>query len=120
LILAKNSLENHPLVPLFTQIKRLLGKATIEKPSKRGRPSVFSDLQILQCVVYQVFYQIIGFRELEWRLQLDPIARGLMGLTNVPDHSTIARRIGRLEETMYYRLFQAILSFLQPDTRICS
>lgn len=119
MILAKNILEKHPLIPLFTQLERLLGEAKIEQRTGRGRRPVFSHLQILKCVVYQVFYRIIGFRELEWRLRLDPIACSFIGLSTVPDHSTLSRRINQLEETLYYHLFQAILSCLLPDTRLC-
>jgi hypothetical protein len=119
LILAENIFEKHPLTPLFTQLERLLGEAKIEKPVGRGRRPVFSHLQILKCVVYQVFYKVTGFRELEWRLSLDPIACRIIGLATVPDHSPLSRRMGQLEETLYSRLFFAILSFLLPDTRLC-
>jgi hypothetical protein len=70
-------------------------------------------------VVYQVFYKVTGFRELEWRLSLVPIACRIIGLATVPDHGTLSRRMGQLEETLYSRLSFAILSFLLPDTRLC-
>jgi hypothetical protein len=85
---------------------------------RRGRPPKFSDAQIVKCMIYQVFYRIKSLRELEWRLRYDSHARTWIGLSEVPDHSTLSRRVTTIEKSSYELLFHEILHRLNPQTCI--
>jgi transposase len=119
LILALNITNENPLLQLFSRIDHLLESFHEDVSPKRGRPKLYSDIQMLKCFVYQAFHRIHSFRELEWRLQHDPIARALIGLTSVPDYSTLCIRAQELESTLYDEIYQVALMVLQPKTRIC-
>jgi hypothetical protein len=85
----------------------------------RGRPKKFSDAQILKCFVYQVFSRIRCFRELEWKLQQDHWVIRAIGLEQVPDHTTLFRRMRKIEENLYFCIYQEIIEQLEPQTRVC-
>jgi hypothetical protein len=120
LIVALNISKENPLLKLFEQVDRLLeGYQETKAVPTRGRPKLFHDAQILKCMVYQAFYRIVSFRELEWRLSHDPVARCLIALTKVPDHTTLFLRAKELEESLYHEIYRLMLVLLQPDTRIC-
>ncbi|WP_373285953.1 transposase, partial [Marinithermofilum abyssi] len=46
-----------------------------------------------------------SLRELEWRLRYDSHARTWIGLSEVPDHSTLSRRVATIEKSSYELLF---------------
>lgn len=119
MILALNIPSEHPLLNLFKQVDQLFEgyQQPCERP-RRGRPRIFDDVHIVKCLVYQVFHRIVSFRELEWRLNHDPIARELIGLRKVPDHSTLFLRSNELEEELYDDLYEITLRLLEPDCRI--
>lgn len=103
---------------IFAQIDKLFRCLEPEKPRK-GRPDRFQDVQIMKCVVYQIHYRIVSFRELEWKLKRDYWTLRAIGLTEVPDHTTFCRRIKRLEEQVFGTLYQQILFQIDPKTRVC-
>ncbi|MBA4496596.1 transposase, partial [Paenactinomyces guangxiensis] len=72
----------------------------------------------LKCLVYQVFYRIRSFRELEWKLTQDYWARRSIRLKAIPDHTTLCRRVKQMEESLYAKLYEEILTELKPKTRI--
>jgi transposase len=109
---------NHPLSKIFNLIDSLVLQLSFPSTG-RGRPKKFSDLQLIKCLVYQVFYRIRSFRELEWKLKQDYWAMRAIGLTEVPDYSTFCRRAKRIENRLYFKLYQLIIDKLCPDTRIC-
>jgi hypothetical protein len=103
---------------IFQEVDALLMRFD-ETHGKRGRPPKFTNGQIIKCMMYQVFYRIRSYRELQWRLQRDHWAKRAIGLTEIPDHSTFCRRSKVLEESVCYELFQELLSELQPSTHVC-
>lgn len=115
---ARLSSRNHPLSELFSLVDQLCSRFE-ETRSRQGRPRRFSDAQIVKCLVYQVYYRIRSFRELEWKLKQDLWALRGMGISEVPDHSTFCRRVKAIEEDLYYRVYQEILTELQPEARVC-
>jgi Transposase DDE domain/Transposase domain (DUF772) len=116
---ARLSARNHPLYEIFSEIDELVWRFVETPLNRRGRPQQFSDAQIMKCLVYQVYYRIRCFRELEWKLKHDYWALRTIGLNQVPDHTTFCRRTRKLEENLYYPMYQEILSELEPQTRIC-
>jgi hypothetical protein len=118
LILALNITEENPLLNLFQQIDHILEGYQEESKPRRGRPRLFQDVHILKCLVYQAFYRIVSFWELEWRLVHDPVAQALIGLKKVPDYTTLFLRASELEGTFYHEMYQVILHLLEPDCRV--
>jgi Transposase DDE domain/Transposase domain (DUF772) len=118
LSLARLSSKNHPLAEIFAQIDKLF-RCLEPKETRRGRPNRFQDVQIIKCVVYQIHYRIVSFRELEWRLRRDFWVIRAIGLSEIPDHTTFCRRIKRLEADIFGILYHQILSELTPETRVC-
>lgn len=119
MILTLNVERNHPLAQVFSRIDHMIA-SFINLPEKRlGRPRLYSDSQMIKCFVYQAFHRILGFRELEWRLQHDPVAQVLIGLSSIPDYTTLCLRAQQLEDTIYEDLYQLALLHLEPETRIC-
>ncbi|MBA4495560.1 transposase [Paenactinomyces guangxiensis] len=90
-----------------------------ETPSRAGKPKKFSDTQILKCLIYQAYYRIHSFRELEWKLNQDHWTRRCIGLDEVPDHSTFCRRAKQIEQGLYAPLYEELLFELEPKTRVC-
>lgn len=119
LILALDVSNDHPLSQVFQNIDSMLASLDVQSKVRTGRPRLYSDVQIVKCLVYQAFNCIFGFRELEWRLQHDPISKAIIGLPKVPDHSTFCLRAQELENTLYHQLYQLALTRLEADTRIC-
>lgn len=115
---ARLSSRNHPLFQLFSLVDQLCTRFEETSP-RRGRPRRFSDAQIIKCMVYQLYYRIRSFRELEWKLKLDFWALRSIGITEVPDHSTFCRRVKQIEEDLYGDLYDQIIDELQPKTRVC-
>jgi hypothetical protein len=116
---ARLSSRNHPLYQIFSLLDDLLMRFAETHSRHRGRPKKFSDVQILKCFVYQVFYRIRCFRELEWKLQQDYWAMRAMDLELVPDHTTLCRRMRKIEENLYYPIYEEVLDELEPQSRIC-
>ena len=122
MILALNLTRENLLLQLFSKIDNLLqglGENNHQTVTRRGRPQLFSDVQIMRCLVYQAFYRIVSFRELEWKLHHDPIAKALIQLEKTPDHTTLSLRAKQLESTVYEPLYQIAVDFLHPDIRLC-
>lgn len=122
MILALNLTNENPLLQLFTKIDNLLQgfePHNHQHANRRGRPQLFSDVQIMKCLVYQAFHRIVSFRELEWRLHHDPIAKALIKIEKSPDHTTLFIRAKQLETTVYEPLYQIAIDFLHPDIRLC-
>lgn len=74
MILALNITSENTLLQLFSKIDLLLKDFNLEESfgDGRGRPQIYSDVQIMKCLVYQAFHRIVSFRELEWKLYHDP------------------------------------------------
>ncbi|MBO8138240.1 MAG: transposase [Desulfotomaculum sp.] len=122
MILALNLTHENPLLQLFQKIDTLLKEYEKEIPKttiRRRRSQLFSDVQIMKCLVYQAFHRIVSFWELEWRLNFDPIAKALIGLEKTPDHTTLFLRAKQLESTIYESLYKIAVEFLHPDIRLC-
>ena len=85
-----------------------------------GRPKKYTDLQIIKCKLYMIMNNIYCLRELEWKLFNDQLAVSIIGLKEVPDHSTFAIRFRKLEQEKFNKLYRTIISLLEPDTRICA
>jgi hypothetical protein len=116
--LPRLSHRNHPLAELFYIVDEFLLR--FEKTQgKRGRPAKFSNAQIVKCMVYQVFYLIRSYRELEWKLQKDHWAKRAMGLMEVPNYTTLCRRAKSLETNVCYELLQDLLHELKPKNHVC-
>lgn len=117
MIVALNIDKENPLLLACKQLDKIFDK--IPKHEKKlGRPKKYSDLQIIKCLIYKVQRRIFCLRELEWALSFDPLAREIIGLSDVPDYSTFSLRQQHIEKGLYHTIFNIAISFLKPDTRI--
>ncbi|MGM0472313.1 MAG: transposase, partial [Bacillota bacterium] len=85
-----------------------------------GRPKKYTDLEIIKCKLYMIMNNIYCLRELEWKLFHDQLAVSIIGLKEVPDHSTFAIRFKKLEQEKFDKLYKTVISLLEPETRICA
>jgi hypothetical protein len=116
---ARLSSRNHSLYQISPLIDGVLMRFAETQSRHRGGSKKFSDVQILKCFVYQVFYRIRCFLELEWKLQQDYWAMRAMDLEQVPNHTTLCRSMRKIEENLYYPIYEEILDELEPQSRIC-
>lgn len=112
------SSRNHPLSQIFQLVDRLCSRFE-ETCLRRGRPQRYTDAQMIKCMVFQVYYRIHSFRELEWKLKQDFWALRSIGIAEVPDHTTFCRRVKKIEESFYGKLYRKILDELEPQSRVC-
>ena len=58
-----------------------------------GRPKKYSELQIIQCFLYKITNKIYCLRKLEWLLKNDVLSAKIIGLSDIPDHTTFCIRL---------------------------
>ncbi|WP_242850451.1 transposase, partial [Clostridium botulinum] len=71
----------------------------------KGRPPKYSDQQIVACMIYGVNNSIFSLRELEYKIKQDIVFQKIIGLKEVPDHSTFSLRAIALEKYVYYGIY---------------
>lgn len=98
------SSRNHPLSQIFQLVDQICSRFE-ETCLRRGRPQRYTDAQMIKCMVFQVYYRIHSFRELEWKLKQDFWALRSIGIAEVPDHTTFCRRVKKNEESFYGKLY---------------
>lgn len=104
---------------IFETIKYAFNKLnTGEK--KKGRPFKYSDVQIIACAIYGVRNSIFSLRELEYKINKDPIFKYIIGIDKAPDYSTLSLRLNKIENFIYYGIYAMLIEFIDPDTRICA
>lgn len=113
-------IKDNPFYAVCKKLQKLYNKF-ISKPKvkKVGRPKKYSDLQIIQCLLYKVMNKIYCLRELEWKLKNDILSAKIIGFTDIPDYSTFSIRLKQIEKTVFYKIFKLFILLLNPDTRIC-
>lgn len=121
MIVALNMRKDNPFYAACKKLQTVYDKTfTSSKISKAGRPKKYSDLHIFKCFLYKVMNKIYCLRELEWALKNDAFAARIIGLTNIPDHSTLCIRLKKIETTAFFQIYKAFVLLLKPDVRISS
>jgi len=87
---------------------------------KKGRPYKYSDEQILACAIYGVRNSIFSLRELEYKINRDPLFKYTIGIDKAPDYSTLSLRLNKIERFIYYGIYAMLIESINPDTRICA
>lgn len=64
--------------------------------------------------------KIYCLRELEWELSNEALFAKIIGLTDIPDHSTFCIRIKQIEKSLFYQIYRLFVLLLDPDLRVCS
>jgi len=104
---------------IFETIKYVFNKLNnFEK--KKGRPYKYSDEQILACTIYGVRNSIFSLRELEYKINRDPLFKYTIGIDKAPDYSTLSLRLNKIERFIYYGIYAMLIESINPDTRICA
>ena len=89
---------------IFETIKYVFNKLNnFEK--KKGRPYKYSDEQILACAIYVVRNSIFSLRELEYKINRDPLFKYTIGIDKAPDYSTLSLRLNKIERFIYYGIY---------------
>jgi hypothetical protein len=96
---------DNPFYAICKKLQKVYEKL-ISNPNTKsvGRPKKYSDLQIIQCLLYKVMNKIYCLRELEWKLTNDIIAAKIIGLFDIPDHSTFCIRAKEIEKSLFYQI----------------
>ncbi len=81
---------------------------------------VYSDEQIVACMLYGVKNSIFSLRELEYRIKQDYVFQSIIQLNQVPDYSTFSLRAKRLEKHIYYGIYAMFVELIDPETRLCA
>src|SRR3712207_5973834 len=63
---------------------------------------------------------IFSLRELEYKIKQDIVFQKIIGLKEVPDHSTFSLRAIALEKHVYYGIYAMLIELINPSTRICA
>jgi hypothetical protein len=67
MIISLNMINNNPFYQVCKKLQNIFDKfASKTNYKKVGRPKKYSDLQIMQCLMYKVMNKICCLRELEW------------------------------------------------------
>lgn len=120
MIIPFNISPENPFIQFFDIINSAY--ALLDESPKRGkgRPRKYSDQQIIACLIYQVYHAIFSFRELEWYLKQDITFQKIIGLSSVPDYSTLFLRAKHLEKSIYFGIFNMLIMLIDPSFRICA
>ena len=104
---------------IFETIKYVFNKLNnFEK--KKGRPYKYSDEQILAYAIYGVRNSIFSLRELEYKINRDPLFKYTIGIDKASDYSTLSLRLNKIERFIYYGIYAMLIESINPDTRICA
>ncbi|MDK2919940.1 MAG: hypothetical protein PWQ37_2673 [Candidatus Petromonas sp.] len=121
MIISLNMIKDNPFYKVCKKLQKIFDKFVSKTNHKKaGRPKKYSDLQIIQCLMYKVMKKICCLRELEWELSNDALAIKIIGLTDIPDHSTFSIRIKQIEDSLFYQIYRLFVLLLNPDLRVCS
>ena len=104
---------------IFETIKYVFNKLN-NAEKKKGRPYKYSDEQILACAIYGVRNSIFSLRELEYKINRDPLFKYTIGIDKAPDYSTLSLRLNKIERFIYYGIYAMLIESINPDTRICA
>ncbi|MGL5243646.1 MAG: transposase [Sarcina sp.] len=119
MIIALNVEAENTYHKIFETIKYTFNKLnTGEK--KKGRPFKYSDVQIIACAIYGVRNSIFSLRELEYKINRDPVFKYIIGIDKAPDYSTLSLRLNKIENFIYYGIYAMLIEFIDPDIRICA
>jgi hypothetical protein len=110
-------IEENLLSRVFQYVDEIVNKVKIDKVC-RGRPYLFSDSQIIKCIIFKVHHRIPSYRELEWKMRSNPFICQLLKMESVPDYSTLARRARKIEKGLYANVYSQVVELLEPDCRI--
>lgn len=104
---------------IFETIKCAFNKLNTSK-KKKGRPYKYSDTQIIACAIYGVRNSIFSLRELEYKINRDPLFKHIIEIDKAPDCSTLSLRLNKIENFIYYGIYAMLIEFINPDARICA
>ena len=121
MIITLNMIKENPFYKVCKKLQMIFERFTSKNNFKKvGRPKKYSDLQIIQCLIYKVMNKIYCLRELEWALSNDALASTIIGLKDIPDHSTLSIRIRQIEKSLFYKIYRIFVLLLKPELRVCS
>jgi len=121
MIISPEALKENTFYQICSKIDKIYYKKfNSQENTRRGRPKKYSDLELIKCFLYKIKNRIYCLRELETKLKENPLILGIIGLNEVPDHSTLCLRLKKLEDEKLDMIFKLTISELNPDTRINS
>lgn len=104
---------------IFETIKYVFNKLNTDN-KKKGRPCKYSDEQIIACAIYGVRNSIFSLRELEYKINRDPVFKYIIGIDKAPDYSTLSLRLKKIEKFIYYGFYAMLIESIDPNTRVCA
>ncbi len=119
MIIPLNVESENTYYKIFETIKYVFNKLN-NAEKKKGRPYKYSDEQILACAIYGVRNSIFSLRELEYKINRDPLFKYTIGIDKAPDYSTLSLRLNKIERFIYYGIYAMLIESINPDTRICA
>ena len=119
MIISLNIETENTYYKIFETIKYVFNKLN-NAEKKKGRPYKYSDEQILACAIYGVRNSIFSLRELEYKINRDPLFKYTIGIDKAPDYSTLSLRLNKIERFIYYGIYAMLIESINPDTRICA
>ena len=84
--------EDHTLLKLLVLVDELYEKGEAE-PRNRGRPYLYSEVNMLKVFVVMALKRIKHFKSLYRFLEQNPAVRAGCGLDRLPDRRTLGRRL---------------------------
>ena len=64
--------------------------------------------------------KIYCLRELKWSFKNDILSTNIIGLSDIPDHSTFYIRLKEIESTIFYQIYKMLVLLLKSNIRISS
>ncbi|WP_242851955.1 transposase [Clostridium botulinum] len=120
MIITLNIQSENIYFKIFETVNIAFNKLGINTRKTKGRPPKYSDQQIVACMIYGVNNSIFSLRELEYKIKQDIVFQKIIGLKEVPDHSTFSLRAIALEKYVYYGIYAMLIELINPSTRICA
>ena len=96
MVISLNVETENTYYKIFEAIKYVFNKLN-NTEKKKGRPYKYSDEQILACVVYGVRNSIFSLRELEYKINRDPLFKYIIGINKASEYSTLSLRLNKIE-----------------------
>lgn len=96
MIITLNIQSENIYFKIFQAINLAFDKLGINTKKTKGRPPKYSDQQIVACMIYGVNNSIFSLRELEYKIKQDIVFQKIIGLKEVPDHSSDSSRKTRI------------------------
>jgi hypothetical protein len=98
-IISPKELKENTFYQICSKLDEIYNsKFSFEENKGRGRPKKYSDLDIIKCFIYKIKNKIYCLRELEAKISKNPLIKSIIGLNEIPDHSTFTTFSLRIKE----------------------